>query len=240
MATTGPSYTGYSRLFSRNGKNVSVSIWRDGWGFYPMVGFDGGRGTEVRPMVDSEFGDVEETAGFSDQAMADEGFVPNDRWDDNFLMGKKVKASAKGRTREEAKLIDDLVHAIQGPIIVFSESWPIPETLKKDVTMARLLKMLKDKEPGLVTDLESVAYMYSRAMVAPMGSEWTNIYLYAAGKMLKERGTKPPPNTPEKLSQDEERMYNDLRRWLFERYERTKGRTGGLVEAKAPELKESA
>ena len=237
MATPGPVYTGYSRLFSRNGKDISVSIWQDDFGFYPLVGFDGGRGPEVRPMVDAEFGDVEETAGFSDQAMADEGFVARDRWDDNFLMGKKEKASPKGRTREEAKLIDEVVHAIQGPIIVFSEEWPVPDSLKKDVPMARLFRLLKDMEPGLATHVEAAAYMYSRSAVAPMGPYWTEIYLYAAGKVLKDRGVKPPPNTPEKLSQDEERMYNDFRRWLFDRYEKVKRRTGGLVEAKAPELK---
>jgi len=242
MATEGPVYTGYSRLFSRNGKDISVSIWQGDGGFYPMVGYDGGRGTEMRPMVDSEFSDVEETASFSDQAMADEGFRPCDRWDDNFLMGKKEKPSAKGRTREEAKFIDEVVHAIQGPIIVYSEEWgkSLPDMIKKDVTMARLLKLLKDKEPGMATDLEVVAYMFSRSMVAPMGHNWTEIYLYASGKYLRERGTKPPPNTPEKLTQDQERMYNDLKRWLFERYEKVKRRTGGFIEAQAPELKASA
>lgn len=72
----------------------------------------------------------------------------------------------------------DFTDAMQAPLITFETTWAdcIPERIKKIIPMARLKGLMKGHT--VASYPEAVAYLYTRSCVAPMTSEWSNIYCY--------------------------------------------------------------
>jgi hypothetical protein len=84
------------------------------------------------------------------------------------------------------KGISDIVGCLTDPIIVFPGGWgdSIPEWLKNAITLERMMddmKSLKGEE-ATGTDAEACAYLMTASLTQPIDSDWTNIYLYIAGK----------------------------------------------------------
>jgi len=80
------------------------------------------------------------------------------------------------------KGISDVVGCLTDPIIVFPGGWgdTLPDWLKTAITLERMMgdmKALKRKEPT-GTDAEACAYLMTLSLTQPMGSDWTQIYLY--------------------------------------------------------------
>jgi hypothetical protein len=83
----------------------------------------------------------------------------------------------------------------------------------------------KPKEPGMASDIEALAYLYTAGMTQPLSSPWTNIYLWVAGKELQKRGISVPEDIRVTDLSDEERVeYLKLKRWLHSQYEKIKRR----------------
>lgn len=148
------------------------------------------------------------------------------------------------------KQIDSLVGALTDPIIVWPGGWmdTIPESLKSQVPTARLARqmaglkgIMPHGDDDLATDVEALIYMYPRCMEAPLGHDWTRIYLYLGTKVMGSDKV-PDDIKVEKLDPDQERQLNELKRWIrdqqrkvvAERRRGEKAKARAEAAAKAP------
>lgn len=144
--------------------------------------------------------------------------------------------------------IDDLVGALTDPILVMPGGWgdTLPDWIKSQITLERLaqqMKVLKGEKPT-GTDAEACAYLYTASLEAPMDSDWTQIYLYIAGKVAARGKNAQIPDDikVESLTSDQMRDLGELKGWIYEhrvkvRRERRRAERRQVkaeVEAKAP------
>ena len=95
------------------------------------------------------------------------------------------------------KGISGIVGALADPILVFPGGWgdTVPEWLKNAITLERLeanMRALKGEEPT-GTDAEACAYLMTVSLTQPIDSDWTQIYLYIAGKVYERWGKHEMP-----------------------------------------------
>jgi hypothetical protein len=164
-----------------------------------------------------------------------------------------VEAEApKHSTRVNKRIdqhVENLVGTFTDPIIV----WPgggwentMPEWIKPAITMERLIenmKALKGEQP-MGTDAEVLAYMYPLSLERPLGSDWTQIYLYISSKVVaRHKNTEIPEDIKvETLNDYQMSLLRDLKTWIYEhrlkaRRERRRAEKAGAkpqAEAKAP------
>ena len=119
------------------------------------------------------------------------------------------------------KGISDIVGCLTDPIIVFPGGWgdSIPEWLKNAITLERMMddmKSLKGEE-ATGTDAEVCAYMMTTSLTQPIDSDWTNIYLYVAGKTYARwnKNEIPEDIRVESLTNEQMRDLNRLKDWLY-------------------------
>jgi hypothetical protein len=131
------------------------------------------------------------------------------------------------RTMEKG--ISDIVGCLTDPIIVFPGGWgdTIPEWLKTAITLERMIgsmKVLKGEEPT-GTNAEVCAYLMTVSLTQPMDSEWTQIYLYVAGKTCKRwnNGEMPADIAVESVTDHQLVELNRLKDWLYR--QRSRART---------------
>jgi len=127
------------------------------------------------------------------------------------------------------KGISEIVGVFTYPIIVFpAGGWEdtLPDWIKPAITLERLIECAKygKGEPMTATDAEAMAYMYPRTLEAPLGHDWTEIYMYL-GTLVCRRHQKtefPEDIARESLTGQQTRMLNELKAWIYDR--RTKVR----------------
>jgi len=89
------------------------------------------------------------------------------------------------------KGISDIVGVFTDPILVFPGGWgdTLPDWLKGAITMERLIENMKalKGEQMTGTDAEACAYLMTVSLTQPMDSDWSEIYLYVAGKTYSRR-----------------------------------------------------
>ena len=119
------------------------------------------------------------------------------------------------------KGISDIVGVFTDPIVVFPGGWgdTLPDWLKGAVTLERLemnMKALKSEEMT-GTDAEACAYLYTASLTQPIGHDWTQIYLYVAGRAHGRwnKGDMPEDIRVESLTTDQARELNRLKEWLY-------------------------
>ncbi|MBA7640857.1 hypothetical protein ES703_48528 [subsurface metagenome] len=131
------------------------------------------------------------------------------------------------RPKELEKGISEIVGALTDPIIVFPGGWgdSLPEWLKSTITLERLamnMKVLKGEEMT-GTDAEACAYLNTASLTQPMDHDWSQIYLYIAGKVYekwrtKDSGVKMPEDIRvEALNDEQMRDLNRLKAWLYQK-----------------------
>jgi hypothetical protein len=121
------------------------------------------------------------------------------------------------------KGVDELVGALSDPIIVFPGGWgdTLPEWLKTAITLERLemnMKALKGEEMT-GTDAEACAYLMTVSLTQPMDSDWTQIYLYVAGKTYCRWGKNEMP-ADIRVDSLTDYQLSELRRfkdWLYQK-----------------------
>ncbi len=146
------------------------------------------------------------------------------------------------------KQIDDLVGALTDPIIVWPSPWQdtLPEWIKSQITLERLaqqMKVLKGEKPT-GTDAEACAYLYTASLTAPMDHDWTQIYLYIAGKVAARGKDAQIPDDikVDSLNADQMRDLQELKDWIYwhrvkvrqERRRTERRQAKAEAEAKAP------
>ena len=130
--------------------------------------------------------------------------------------------------------ISDIVGCLTDPIIVFPGGWgdTLPDWLKTAITMERMLGNMKalkgDESTG--TDAEACAYLMTVSLTQPMGSDWTQIYLYVASQTYKrwEKGKMPTDIAVDSISDYRMGELNRLKAWLYRqriKYRKEKDRT---------------
>src|SRR4030042_4268091 len=123
------------------------------------------------------------------------------------------------------KGISDIVGVFTDPILVFPGGWgdTIPEWLKGAITSERLMMNVEALKTGQMTgtDAEACAYLYTASLTAPMDSDWSEIYLYIAGKVYEKHRTKesgatmPEDIRVESLRDDQLQDLNRLKEWIY-------------------------
>jgi len=123
------------------------------------------------------------------------------------------------------KGISDIVGVFTDPILVFSGGWgdTLPEWIKPAITLERLMENMKalKGEEMTGTDAEACAYLYTASLTQPMGHDWTQIYLYIAGKAYsrwrtKESGVEMPDDiVVDSIGDYQMGELNRLKAWLY-------------------------
>jgi len=118
-------------------------------------------------------------------------------------------------------MINDMVGTFTDPILVFPGGWgdTLPEWLKNAITLERLemnMRALKGEEMT-GTDAEACAYLYTVGLTAPMDHDWSQIYLYIAGKTYARHNGNQVPDDIQVESLNNYRMteLNRLKSWLY-------------------------
>ena len=125
-------------------------------------------------------------------------------------------------------MIGDLVGTLTDPIIVYPGGWgdSLPEWLKNAITLERLAENMKETkgEQPTGTDAEACAYLNTASLAAPMNNDWSQIYLYVAGKTYSrwQKNKMPDDIRVDSLSDQQMADLNRLKEWLYRR--RTKVR----------------
>ena len=125
-------------------------------------------------------------------------------------------------------MVDDLVGTLTDPIIVYPGGWgdSLPEWLKKAITLERLTENMKASKGEQLTgtDTEACAYLNTASLTAPMDGDWSQIYLYVAGKTYTrwQKNKMPDDIRVDSLTDQQTADLNRLKEWLYRR--RTKAR----------------
>lgn len=121
------------------------------------------------------------------------------------------------------KGISDIVGALADPILVFPGGWgdSLPEWLKTSITLERLemnMRALKGEEPS-GTDAEACAYLMTVSLTQPIDSDWTQIYLYIAGKTYTRWGKNelPADIRVDSLNDDQAVELKRFKNWLYQK-----------------------
>ena len=119
------------------------------------------------------------------------------------------------------KGISDVVGVFTDPIIVFPGGCgeDLPDWLKSAITLERLemnMRALKGEEMT-GTDAEACAYLFTAALTQPMDHDWTQIYLYIAGKTYRRwrKSEIPSDIGVDSLRDDQMSDLNRLKEWLY-------------------------
>ena len=116
--------------------------------------------------------------------------------------------------------IDDLVGTLYDPIIVWKgmeEPSYIPDWLKKQITLDRIIEAQKELPSG--TDTEALAFLMTASLAIPAGKLMHDMYVYLAQKEFKRMGTSIPPSdmkmVPE-LTPELDLEIRKLKRWIYD------------------------
>jgi hypothetical protein len=126
-------------------------------------------------------------------------------------------------TKSVDSMVGDLVDTLTDPIIVYPGGWgdSLPEWLKNAVTLERLTDNMKtaEGEQPTGTDAEACAYLNAASLTMPMDSDWTQIYLYVAGKTYTRwrKSEMPDDIRVDSLTDQQTADLNRLKEWLYRR-----------------------
>ena len=114
--------------------------------------------------------------------------------------------------------IDDIVGALFDPIIVMPGGWgdDLPEWLRTRVTLERLAENIvatRENREITATDAEAACYLFTASLTAPIGGDWTQIYLYVAGGEMKDK--MPEDIKVEALTESQWHDLRELKNWIY-------------------------
>ncbi|MBJ7532515.1 hypothetical protein [Dehalococcoides mccartyi] len=126
-------------------------------------------------------------------------------------------------SKKADSVIDDLVGTLTDPIIVYPGGWgdSLPEWLKNAITLERLTENMKGSkgEQPTGTDAEACAYLNTASLTVPMDSDWSQIYLYVAGKTYTRwsKSEMPEEIRVNSLTNQQTSDLSRLKEWLYRR-----------------------
>ncbi len=124
------------------------------------------------------------------------------------------------------KGIREIVGVFTDPIIVMPGGWgaDLPDWIRDAITLERLIANVESFKTGVMTatDAEACAYLFTASLEAPMGHDWTQIYLYIASKVYEWHRTKDSGVTmPEdikvtELTHGQQQDLDRLKAWIYD------------------------
>lgn len=145
--------------------------------------------------------------------------------------------------KQDEKWISDLIGALTDPIITWPSPWmaDIPDRLKARVPIERLIMCMRAQkgETPTATDVEALIYMFPRTLEAPIGRDWTDIYVYLGNKVCSAMGQEIPEDIRRATLDDQQmRDLNELKAWIYEKRiaARLNGDRAGRRERKEEEV----
>ena len=118
--------------------------------------------------------------------------------------------------------IDDIVGALFDPIIVMPGGWgdDLPQWLRTRVTLERLAENIiasKENREITATDAEAACYLFTASLTAPIGGDWTQIYLYVAGLEINDQTKNEMPKDikVEALTESQWCDLKELKGWIY-------------------------
>ena len=131
--------------------------------------------------------------------------------------------------KQAEKGISEIVGVFTDPILVFPGGWgdTLPEWLKNAITLERLAMNVKGNkgEEMTGTDAEACAYLYATALTQPMDHDWSQVYLYIAGKTYRQwqkDNQLPDDIKVDSLSDYQMAKLNSLKVWLYHKRVQTR------------------
>ncbi len=124
--------------------------------------------------------------------------------------------------KEDAKWIDELVGVFCDSIIVVPGGWgdSLPDWIKPAITQGRLIAnmMAAHGEEMTACDAEATAYLFTASLTAPISSDWTQIYLYVAGKAMAQwkKIEMPKDIKVEEITSYQMGKLNHLKQWIYD------------------------
>ena len=134
------------------------------------------------------------------------------------------KEKKKPISTKKAKndFVFDFMDCLTSPVIVFKSAWQdaIPADVLNNITISRMICLMVGEQMASITEV--VAYMMPRTFESPMHSEWINIYTWCGLQYAKsfkgvEQQKVMAEIAPQKLSDYEIHLLNDLRRWIYDK-----------------------
>jgi hypothetical protein len=129
----------------------------------------------------------------------------------------------KRNERKGERYVKSLVYTFTFPIIGFP-GWveAIPEDLKKDMPMIRMIQLLKEPDTFLevASDEEAMIYISTASFATPLDHHWTRIYMHLTRNYMLNRKRKKPEDLPDFLREEtrlddyEKKLLKDLKRWI--------------------------
>ena len=119
--------------------------------------------------------------------------------------------------------ISEIVGVFCDPVIVYPSGWQdtMPDWIKPAITLERLLECARSNKEGhpTATDAEALAYMYPRSLEAPLGHDWTEIYIYLGTQVCRQhqKSEFPEDIAKETLTDGQMRDLRDLKAWIYSR-----------------------
>jgi len=123
--------------------------------------------------------------------------------------------------KKEDQWIGELVGVFSDPIIVMPGGWgeDLPEWIRPAITQGRLIANIEGIRTGEMKacDAEVCAYLFTASLTAPMDSDWTQIYLYIAGKAMAQwkKVEMPKDIKVEELTRNQMDDLNRLKAWIY-------------------------
>ncbi|MFA5439480.1 hypothetical protein [Dehalococcoides sp.] len=120
-------------------------------------------------------------------------------------------------------MIGNLVGTLTDPIIVYPGGWgdDLPEWLKNAIVMERLIENMKETkgEQPTGTDAEACAYLNTASLTVPMNGDWSQIYIYVAGKTYRrwQKSELPEDIRVDSLNAQQMAELGRLKEWLYNR-----------------------
>ena len=117
--------------------------------------------------------------------------------------------------------IFDIMDALTAPVLTHAQSWAdsIPGRLIKTIPIARMKSLMMKEE--FATLPETVAFIMTRTMEAPMNSDWAEIYFHVSCTVCQDYFNEDhweQIGAHRTLSEYQERhLLMPLRRWIYER-----------------------
>ena len=131
--------------------------------------------------------------------------------------------------KQAEKGISEIVGVFTDPILVFPGGWgdTLPEWLKNAITLERLAMNVKGNkgEEMTGTDAEACAYLYTAGLTQPMDHDWSQVYLYIAGKTYRQwqkDNQFPDDIKVDSLSDYQMAKLNSLKVWLYHKRVQTR------------------
>lgn len=146
----------------------------------------------------------------------------------------------------EEKWIGELVGVFSDSIIVMPGGWgdSLPDWIRPAITQGRLIANMEGIRTGEMKacDAEVCAYLFTASLTAPLSSDWTQIYLYIAGKAMAQwkKIEMPEDIKVEEINSYQMDKLNNLKRWIYDtrvkhRKEKARLEKGEKAEKEEPE-----